>query len=64
MTNSFEFSEWKVEFESLRVRLVIIYRMPYSQAHPVTPKVFFQELSSYLEFDDSGTGVACTDRGF
>ena len=49
MTNSFEFSEWKVEFESLRVRLVIIYRMPYSQAHPVTPKVFFQEFSSYLE---------------
>ena len=31
------------------VRLVSTYRTPYSQANPVTLKLFFQEFSSYVE---------------
>ena len=29
--------------------LVVVYRPPYSEAHPITPRVFFEEFSSYLE---------------
>ena len=46
---SFEFSEWRVTYTSFRAKLIIIYRPPYSQAHSVTPRVFFEEFSSYLE---------------
>ena len=47
--SSFEFSEWRVSFNSLRVKLVVVYRPPYSEAHPLTPRVFFEEFGSYLE---------------
>ena len=46
---SFEFSEWRVTYTSLRTKLIIIYRPLFSQAHPITPPVFFEEVSSYLE---------------
>ena len=46
---SFEFSEWRVTYTSFRAKLIIIYRPPYSQAHPVSPRVFFEEFSFYLE---------------
>ena len=46
---SFEFSEWGVTYTSFRAKLIIIYRPPYSQEHPVTPCVFFEEFSSYLK---------------
>ena len=39
--SSFEFSEWRVSFNSLRAKLVVVYRPPYSKAHPITPRVFF-----------------------
>ena len=47
--SSFEFSEWRVSFNLLRVKLVVVYRPPYSEAHPITPRVFFEEFGSYLE---------------
>ena len=47
--SSFEFSEWRVSFNSLRAKLVVVYRPPYSEAHPITPRVFFEEFGSYLE---------------
>ena len=34
---------------SLRLRLVVVYRPPYSAAHPVTSSTFFPEFSEYLE---------------
>ena len=34
---------------SLQLRLVIVYRPPYSAAHPVTSSTFFPEFSEYLE---------------
>ena len=44
-----EISEWRVTYKSLRAELIIIYRPPYSQAHPIATRVFFEEFSSYLE---------------
>ena len=41
--SSFEFSEWRVVHQSLRAKLIIVYRPPYSAEHPVTPQVFFEE---------------------
>ena len=31
------------------MKVVAVYRPPYSQAHPVTPCIFFEEFSNYLE---------------
>ena len=47
--SSFEFSEYLVSTGSLRIRLVIIYRPPYSTNHPVTVNSFIDEFSEYLE---------------
>ena len=47
---SFEVSEWLVSFGSTRVRIVIVYRPPYSEDHPITAGVFFHEFAEYLEF--------------
>ena len=47
--NSFEFSECMIDGLSLQLRLVIVYRPPYSAAHPITSSTFFPEFSEYLE---------------
>ena len=47
--SSFEVSEWLVEFGTVRLRVVIVYRPTYSADHPVTTSVFFYEFSDYLE---------------
>ena len=47
--SSFEFSEWRVMHQSLRAKLIIVYRPPYSAEHPVTPRVFFEEFGNFLE---------------
>ena len=46
---SFEYSEWDIKSESDRIHLIIVYRTPYSDAHPVTTIVFFQEFSAFLQ---------------
>ena len=47
---SFEFSEWTVTSSSSRnLRVVIVYRPPYSDEHRVSTNVFFTEFSIYLE---------------
>ena len=46
---SFEFSKWIVTTSYLRLCLVIIYRPPYSAAHPVSTDVLFTKFSNYLE---------------
>ena len=46
---SFEFSEYMIDGLSLQLRLVIVYRPPYSAAHPITSSTFFPEFSEYLE---------------
>ena len=47
--SSFEFSEWLLQYDSTRLRVIIIYRTPYSAVHPVTTSVFLEEFSNYLE---------------
>ena len=46
---SFEFTEWTARTTDNNMRLLIIYRPPYSAEHPVSTTVFFRELSDHLE---------------
>lgn len=46
---SFEFSEWLVISGTYRLRVIVIYRVPYSTEHPVSTKVFFFEFSDCME---------------
>ena len=46
---SFEFSEWRLNTNSFRARLSIIYRPPYSNLHPVSLKTFFDDFALYME---------------
>lgn len=47
--SSFEVSEWLVDVRSTRLRIVIIYRLPFSPVHPFSISTFFAEFSDYLE---------------
>ena len=46
---SFESSEWNVSANVKTTKFVIVYRPPYSEAHPVPTSVFFDEFAVYLE---------------
>lgn len=46
---SFEFCECNVKNLSTPLKIIDIYRPPYSEVHPVSPNVFFEEFSAYLE---------------
>ena len=46
---SFEYSEWTISSPSLNIRLVLLYRPPYSADHRVSTNCFFMEFSTYLE---------------
>ena len=46
---SFESSEWNVSANGKTTKFVIVYRPPYSEAHPVPTSVFFDEFAVYLE---------------
>ena len=46
---SFKFSEWKITSGSFKPRLVILYRPPYSEEHPVSTATFFNEFSAFME---------------
>ena len=45
----YEFSEWIIRSPSHNLRIVVIYRPPYSVNHPVSANVFLTEFSEYLE---------------
>ena len=47
--SSFEFSEYLINAISQQFKLIIIYRPPYSTAHPVSMSTFLDEFSKYLE---------------
>ena len=46
---SFEFSEWTVQSASHHLRIIVIYRQPYSDEHRVTTSTFFAEFADYVE---------------
>ena len=37
---SFEFGEWILKHGSSKLRVIVIYQIPYSAAHPVSTNVF------------------------
>ena len=47
--NSFEYSEWIITSGLVRLRLVAIYRPPYSPNHPVIASMFLTEFAEFLE---------------
>ena len=46
---SFEFSEWNVTIQNQVIKLVGVYRPPYSTNYPQPVSLFFEEFSTYLE---------------
>ena len=46
---SFEYLELIVSSGTFKVRVAVLYRPPYSPAHPVTTSTFFTDLTDYLE---------------
>ncbi|CAB3993313.1 Hypothetical predicted protein [Paramuricea clavata] len=54
---SFEYSEWNIIAGSRRIRVVVVYRIPYSDIHPVSTTIFFDEFAKFLE-----SAVLCTDQ--
>lgn len=46
---SFEYGDWLLQYGSNKLRLLVVYRPPYSTGHPVTMSVFFEEFASLLE---------------
>lgn len=46
---SFEYCEWNIMNLNAPLKIIGIYRLPYSEAHPVSANVFFEEFSAYLE---------------
>ena len=47
--SSFEFSEWLVSTPTVRLRVIIVYRPPYSHTHPVTISTSITEFANLLE---------------
>ena len=46
--DTFEYSEWIIVSGSARLRLVVIYRPPYSPSHPRTVGMFITEFAEFL----------------
>ena len=47
--NSFEFSEYSVRSKHQNLRVIVIYRRPYSDDHKVLTATFLNEFSNYIE---------------
>ncbi len=46
---SFEYSEWMVSWNNIKLKLCVIYHIPYSQAHPVSDATFMKEIEDYFD---------------
>ena len=46
---SFEYSEWNCKVANSAIKIIAVYRPPYSQGHAITSSTFFEEFSSFLE---------------
>ncbi len=46
---SFEYSEWNCNVANSPIKIIAVYRPPYSQSHAITSSTFFEEFSSFLE---------------
>ena len=54
---SFEFSEWTVRAHQYVIKVVSVYRPPYSIDHPISSSVFFEEFSTYPEDMVTAPGI-------
>jgi hypothetical protein len=54
--HSFETSEWNVSANGKTTKVVVVYRPPYSEAHPVSTGAFLDEFAVFLE-----SVVMCTE---
>ena len=56
-----EFSSWSIKLNNKRLRLLIVYRPPYSTNHPISTTVFFDEFPKLLEdFTDTNEPILIT----
>ena len=46
---SFEYSEWPIKCLSVAIRLIFVSPPTYSKEHPISPTVFNDEFSEYLQ---------------
>ena len=60
---SFEYSVWDISFKNTHITFAVIYRVPYSQSHPVPLSDFFEEFEELLcEFHNiSAPIILCGD---
>ena len=56
IVQAIEFSEWLLRYSSVEIRILIIYRRPYSSAHPVTTSAFIQQVQDFLSQKVIGKG--------
>ena len=47
--SSFESADWTLSKNNTQLRVIVIYRPPYSDNHPITTSTFIDEFSSFLE---------------
>ena len=47
--SSFEFAEWLDSTPTARLRVIIVYRPPYSHTHPVIISTFITAFANFLE---------------
>ena len=47
--SSFEFSDWTISSSEISLRIILIYRPPYSRNSPVSISAFLEQFSSLLE---------------
>ena len=45
---SFEYGIWKASMKSVTLTVIVIYRPPYSQVHPVTVNTFLTDFAEFL----------------
>ena len=61
---SFEYSERIVDCGFRKVKIMMIYRIPYSIKHPITTNTFFEEFTSYLESVIMSSEILLITRDF
>lgn len=50
MRRSFEYLESIISWDAFKAPLIIVYRPPYSMAHPITLSMFVSEFVDYPSF--------------
>ena len=46
---SFKYSEWNLTISNHTIKILAVYRPRYSQTHPVSSSVLFEEFANLLE---------------